>query len=51
MIDRYTTPEMEKIWSEENKFETWKMVEIAVTEVLTEKPLSLLNNTSMHLNL
>ena len=37
MIDRYTTPEMEKIWSEENKFETWKMVEIAVTEVLTEK--------------
>ena len=37
MIDRYTTPDMSKIWSEENKYETWKNVEIAVTEVLSER--------------
>ena len=37
MIDRYTTPEMAKIWSDENKYETWKTVEIAVTEVLTDR--------------
>ncbi len=37
MIDRYTTPEMAKIWSEENKFETWKKVEITVTEVLADR--------------
>ena len=37
MIDRYTTPEMSKIWSDENKYETWKIVEIAVTEVLTDR--------------
>ena len=37
MISRYTTPEMKRIWSEENKFETWKKVEITVTEVLSER--------------
>ena len=37
MIDRYTTPEMAKIWSDENKYETWKIVEIAVTQVLTDR--------------
>ena len=37
MIDRYTTPEMAKIWSDENKYETWKTVEIAVTQVLTDR--------------
>ena len=37
MIDRYNTPEMAKIWSEENKYDTWKTVEITVTEVLTER--------------
>ena len=36
MIDRYTTPEMAKIWSEYNKFDTWKKVEITVTEVLSD---------------
>ena len=35
MIERYTTPEMAKIWSDENKYETWKKVEIIVTEVLS----------------
>ena len=37
MIDRYTTPEMAKIWSDENKYETWKKVEITVTEVLADR--------------
>ena len=37
MIDRYTTPEMAKIWSDENKYETWKKVEITVTEVLSDR--------------
>lgn len=36
MIKRYTTPELGRIWSDENKFKTWLLVEIAVTEVLTE---------------
>ena len=36
MIERYTTPELGRIWSDENKFKTWLLVEIAVTEVLTE---------------
>ena len=33
MIDRYTLPKMGKIWSEENKFQSWLEVEIAVCEV------------------
>ncbi len=33
MIERYSTPEMRKIWSEENKFEKWLQVEKAVAEV------------------
>ena len=37
MIDRYTTPEMAQIWSEQNKFDTWKKVEITVTEVLSDR--------------
>ena len=36
MIERYTTKEMGRIWSDENKFSTWLKVEIAVTEVLTD---------------
>ncbi len=36
MIERYTTPDMGRIWSDETKFQTWKKVEIAVTEVLAE---------------
>ncbi|MFA4858637.1 MAG: adenylosuccinate lyase [Candidatus Margulisiibacteriota bacterium] len=30
MIDRYTTSEMRQIWSEENKYQTWLQVELAV---------------------
>jgi len=37
MIERYTTPEMASIWSDENKYETWKKVEITVTEVLSDR--------------
>jgi adenylosuccinate lyase len=37
MIPRYSRPEMARIWSEENKFETWLRVEIAATEVLSER--------------
>lgn len=32
MIERYTTPEMHRIWSEEEKFNKWLMVELAVLE-------------------
>ena len=36
MIDRYNTPEMEKLWSDQNKYQTWLKVEIAVSEVLCD---------------
>src|SRR3990172_3116558 len=32
MIDRYCLPKMKAVWSEENKFQTWLDVEIAVCE-------------------
>jgi adenylosuccinate lyase len=32
MIERYTTPEMRQLWSEEHKFETWLEVERAVAQ-------------------
>ncbi|GFZ26458.1 adenylosuccinate lyase [Lactobacillus corticis] len=31
MIDRYTRPEMGKIWTDQNKYEAWLKVEIAAT--------------------
>ncbi|MDI7261359.1 MAG: adenylosuccinate lyase [Thermodesulfobacteriota bacterium] len=36
MIPRYTRPEMEKIWTEERKFETWLEIELLVCEALSE---------------
>jgi len=36
MIDRYTRPEMGKIWSEENKYRAWLKVELAVCEALAD---------------
>src|SRR5262244_1992392 len=36
MISRYTLPEMGAIWSEQNKFQKWLDVEIAVCEVHAE---------------
>ncbi len=32
MIERYTLPEMGAIWAEQNKFETWKEVEVLALE-------------------
>jgi len=36
MIERYTLPEMGGLWSEENKFQKWLDVELAVCEVHAE---------------
>ncbi len=36
MIDRYTRPEMGQIWSEQNKFQKWLEVELAVCEVYSD---------------
>jgi adenylosuccinate lyase len=36
LIPRYTRPEMGRIWSEENRFRTWLVVEVAATETLAE---------------
>ena len=37
MIDRYSTKDMKRIWSDQNKFQTWEKVEIAVAEVMKDK--------------
>lgn len=34
MIERYTRPEMGKIWSEQNKYQCWLDVELAASEAL-----------------
>ena len=39
MIERYTRPEMGRLWSDENKFRAWLEVELAVCEVLTRQGL------------
>ena len=36
MIPRYTLPEMEKIWSEENRFNRMFEIELAVCEALSK---------------
>jgi len=36
MIERYSRPQMKKIWSDENKFNKWLEVEIAVCDAWTE---------------
>ncbi|MDD5644518.1 MAG: adenylosuccinate lyase [bacterium] len=36
MIERYTGPEMAKIWSQENKFNTWLKVELLACEKMAE---------------
>ena len=36
MIERYSRPEMKKVWSEENKFDKWLQVEIAACEAWAE---------------
>ena len=37
MIQRYSTEEMSKIWSDYNRFNTWKIVELAVVKVMANK--------------
>jgi adenylosuccinate lyase len=37
MINRYTRPEMARVWSEENKLDRWLQVEIAVCEAWAER--------------
>ena len=36
MIERYSRPEMKRVWSEENKYEKWLEVEIAVCDAWSE---------------
>ena len=36
MLERYTRPEMGKIWSDKNKYEAWLKVEIAATNAWSE---------------
>jgi len=36
MIERYSRPQMKKIWSDKNKFDQWLKVEIAVCEAWAE---------------
>src|SRR5713226_4873735 len=36
MIDRYTRPELGRIWTEENKYRAWLQVELATAEALAE---------------
>lgn len=36
MIERYTRPEMGRLWTLENKYRKWLQVELAVCEALTE---------------
>lgn len=36
MLERYTRPEMSKVWTDENKYEAWLQVEIAATNAWAE---------------
>ena len=36
MIERYSRPQMKRIWSDENKFDKWLKIEIAVCEAWSE---------------
>ena len=37
MIDRYSRPEMKRVWSDENKYGKWLQVELAVCEAWAEE--------------
>lgn len=37
MIDRYSRPAMKRVWSDENKYQKWLDVELAVAEAWTEE--------------
>src|SRR4030042_3949974 len=36
MIERYSRPQMKRVWSDENKFNKWVEVEIAVCDAWSE---------------
>lgn len=40
MIERYTTPEMRRIWSDQNRFATWLEVETTALEVMADMGLA-----------
>ena len=40
MIERYQYLEIEKIWNDQNKFDTWKLVEQKYLETLEENNIS-----------
>jgi len=37
MIQRYSTEDMSRIWSDHNRFNTWKIVELAVVKIMADK--------------
>ena len=37
MIDRYSRPDMKRVWSEQNKYDLWLRVELAACEAWTEE--------------
>ena len=37
MIERYSRPRMKRVWSEENKYDKWLLVELAVCEAWAEE--------------
>ena len=37
MIDRYSRPAMKRVWDDQNKYEKWLQVELAVSEAWTEE--------------
>ncbi len=37
MIERYSRPQMKKVWSEENKYDKWLQIELAVCEAWAEE--------------
>ena len=39
MIERYTHPEMGRIWNEQRKYETWLQVEVAAAEAMADAGL------------
>ena len=36
MIDRYSRPEMSKVWSDERKFQIWLDIEVLACEAMAE---------------
>ena len=36
MIDRYARPRMKQVWSDENKYDKWLLIELAVCEAWTQ---------------